>query len=1343
MDEVEAMDTAVNLEELEELVGEPRYVVVDEQRDDYWGTRTRQLAIASAPDDLDMGIQTVLGLLRDFVRKVKETENPDYFTRFIFTVHDDVDRLEGYQDVSTPFVRIRFLNILDLLFAFRRFLQYRADREMQLQDGISWAHVGVVNFIVKAPRRITLSGFYSSEEDALKNSKSIRQIRNGDNLCVLHAYASKEGYKRATERMSFIHSVLSKFSEDEAREIRLHGMTPDHMQKLANVEEMMIHEAQFIAPQKGENILCSDNVTQFTVSKTYKPPIITIGTKVLFLLRSGSHVHLISTHHVLLGGKNCAWFCRLCLKHVGTSRRRQRYDKEKDWYYHSPCVLTDMREQLKACEKCGRDHFLSYKCKKSPKELLMERNEILSKSENPVPFFIEPVKSKGDDFQKLRNIIFYDFETYPHPESHVHTVTHVAAVFYEFDMFDKEKPKVQKFFERYQDNFLEFPEEEIELVNACGRIEGKYFQMEGEDCLLKFGEFLSQLSNLCEQNFSLFAHNGSRFDNLILMKELRRYAKPSDIILNSTRVMRVKFKQMRLTLRDSYLLLPFPLSSFAKTFGLKKTKDYYPYNKHTPQNLWYSPEGIEHPSLNDFNYNTVKSKEKQVEMKEWYDKQRTDLPYHLNEICRQYCLRDVLVLTAGCHQFRQVSMEKEKVDPFTLLTIPALVKHLFLRDYLEEGVLEDSSKTPLFPKPYLTHECSHWLSTQKDLDPDTLKIVPELEIEICGQVFKFFPNAMDRKNIYIFVLEKDVGYNLFYCPDETFSESFSKKISNGAIKEVFKEKIEAVKRTYPNHSVRVQYEHAWKKEVKRRNDGKYKMSLSSTHLIPSLEIKQSYFGGRVEPWMYFARADHIIDGKICKIDVVSLYPSVMLHNKYPIGEGVRYSREKCENFPIEDVFGFIHCSVFVPPTELYPLLPHQHEGKLMFPTGFFTGVWTSVEVQEAVQKGNVKILKVHDILHYEKGRTDLFTNFIQSCIQGKMEASGLPPGKTMEEYVKEAKEKSGITINPENVKKNPIARLFCKLKVNSFYGKFAENAHAQGKVLFTHEDLWNELLEEYEELDIVDIGYHQKYCSFKPLDSTGFAPKTNVAIASFVTAYARLVLWNAVHKIDQLGHFPIYGDTDSITYLHSCDSMDDVIPTGAQVGEWEEEHRDDIDEVVVIAPKAYSCKKKDASTDTHFKGVTLHVSNQARLSHKEMKEMILGQVEMVTVEDFRLVVNHKDLRGPTFPHKYAQEKVVRVCDSKRKQVRLSEGYQEYQPNQEYERENMEPAIHSLPIFLLRDEFNRALTIDHPFIQPWRSGNGVEKSGKRKNVEDAEIMEIYDRMCEIQMATLRKKTDFKF
>jgi hypothetical protein len=127
-------------------------------------------------------------------------------------------------------------------------------------------------------------------------------------------------------------------------------------------------------------------------------------------------------------------------------------------------------------------------------------------------------------------------------------------------------------------------------------------------------------------------------------------------------------------------------------------------------------------------------------------------------------------------------------------------------------------------------------------------------------------------------------------------------------------------------------------------------------------IRKGYFGGGTDYYKL-----HITNGKY--YDINSLYPFAM--SKPMPFEIIRY-HNNMSHINLSHFFGFILVQVYCPKNILKPMLPYKHEGKTIFPTGYWIGIYFSEELK-AVQILGYKITLIKG---YEFSKIDLFSNYV-------------------------------------------------------------------------------------------------------------------------------------------------------------------------------------------------------------------------------------------------------------------------------------------------------------------------------------------------------------------------------
>ena len=293
-------------------------------------------------------------------------------------------------------------------------------------------------------------------------------------------------------------------------------------------------------------------------------------------------------------------------------------------------------------------------------------------------------------------------------------------------------------------------------------------------------------------------------------------------------------------------------------------------------------------------------------------------------------------------------------------------------------------------------------------------------------------------------------------------------------------------------------------------------------------------------------------------DVNSLYPYVMEKFEYPIGhfndiEGpealARWNMilKKPDKYPA----AIVACTILVPKKEKYPPLPVRVEGKLIFPTGKVTGVWTLPEIKYAMSRG-ARVLSVKRIVYW-KETADYFARFISWAKYGKLTSKG---GK----------------------------RQLYKDMMNSFYGKLGMNLIRENYLADT---------EENRQSMIPEAGIHDYFVENVGTFLEGWTkikkysvPYVQPHIAAYVTAYARLELIRAIHREESKGNPTYYCDTDSMVLKRPID--DEFIDDG-EFGKWKEENV--ISHAIFLEPKLYAEKPffEEMPETIKGKGIPRHV----------------------------------------------------------------------------------------------------------------------------------------------------------
>jgi len=401
----------------------------------------------------------------------------------------------------------------------------------------------------------------------------------------------------------------------------------------------------------------------------------------------------------------------------------------------------------------------------------------------------------------------------------------------------------------------------------------------------------------------------------------------------------------------------------------------------------------------------------------------------------------------------------------------------------------------------------------------------------------------------------------------------------------------------------------------------YCMKVYRTNYMPTDKIaimkkdeydfcKRGFFGGRTEVFKLFKSwtEEEIKSGTHGKyVDIQSLYPSVQYFDELPCGipvwvDGVENDLELF----VKNNYGYIECDVECPDIHI-PLLPEKKNNKLMFDNvKKIKAVYSSIELNRAIEIG-YKITKIYKALTFNKC-DDLFKGYIQNFLKIKTECAGYK-GDDIDAYIERYYKGCGVLLDKNKIKKNSGMKLLAKICLNSLWGKFGQRDDLPSNE-YVKNDKWFKLLKKHIDGDIelkneVLIDSETLYVSYvNKVEKETSLQGTNLALAGFTTANARLRLYKELYKLDKR---VIYCDTDSIIYEYQKDNYNVV--EGDSLGEWELEDNGDLKEVYALAPKTYGYKSIDGEEKYKCKGVTLNYGNCMKFTYDNLKKLIKGEMK--------------------------------------------------------------------------------------------------------------------------------------
>jgi len=251
--------------------------------------------------------------------------------------------------------------------------------------------------------------------------------------------------------------------------------------------------------------------------------------------------------------------------------------------------------------------------------------------------------------------------------------------------------------------------------------------------------------------------------------------------------------------------------------------------------------------------------------------------------------------------------------------------------------------------------------------------------------------------------------------------------------------------------------------------------------------RAAYHGGRTECG-YIGR----VPKETALVDVNSMYPYVMRHNRYPLR--LRSVRNDLDVRSLHEIMQEFCVIAHVRVGVTSPALPFKVNGKLVFPVGEYDTHVSTPECEYLIERN--ELLKVHTVAVYDHGRP--FQQFVDDLYGQRLEAK-----------------RNGDVIESNHI----------KLLLNAFYGKWGQNGCKWETVgTSTERGIRFSLDVDGQTGEITRKREFAGLIQEKRLIAE--SRESHPAIAAHVTAYARLVLWALIRQVPAEDYY--YCDTDSL-----------------------------------------------------------------------------------------------------------------------------------------------------------------------------------------------------------------------
>ncbi|XP_070548904.1 uncharacterized protein [Ptychodera flava] len=225
-------------------------------------------------------------------------------------------------------------------------------------------------------------------------------------------------------------------------------------------------------------------------------------------------------------------------------------------------------------------------------------------------------------------------------------------------------------------------------------------------------------------------------------------------------------------------------------------------------------------------------------------------------------------------------------------------------------------------------------------------------------------------------------------------------------------------------------------------------------------------------------------------------------------------------------------------------------------------------------------------------------------------------------YIREYFDREGILLDKTKIHRNPGQRALAKLMLNSMWGKFAQrNNFPRLQYIKEPAELFRLLTSEQHIVNNLSFVNDDMIAVQHTLwdEFVEGAVNTNVVIAAFTTAYARLKLYDL---LEALGERVLYFDTDSVIFVSKPDQYEP--PLGDYLGDLTNEldpPSNFITKFVSGGAKKYAfClaqpDRKGNTTVCKVRGITLNYRNSLDVNFDAITRLVTTcPTSTITVND--------------------------------------------------------------------------------------------------------------------------------
>lgn len=334
-------------------------------------------------------------------------------------------------------------------------------------------------------------------------------------------------------------------------------------------------------------------------------------------------------------------------------------------------------------------------------------------------------------------------------------------------------------------------------------------------------------------------------------------------------------------------------------------------------------------------------------------------------------------------------------------------------------------------------------------------------------------------------------------------------------------------------------------------------------------IYASYYGGITEVYKPYGY-------NLNYLDVNSLYPFAA-KNPMPGNNCFWIESYDSEGLDLDKLFGVFYCEVIT--NNLYlGLLPVKTKSGTIFPNGKFAGIWNTIDLKFAKEKGyKIKVIKGYQ---FNIIKNSPFINYVDdlSLLKDTLTGSQRQVVKSLLNNLLGRFALNYIKPITKIVKKVELDYILTT-KVIKTFKEINENNY-----IITYYPIVNKEICDSHNLDYYKVILNERKKNIS--ENVDIFLDTSIVISSFVTSYARIFMHEIKFTILQNNGNIYYSDTDSIVTNLSLDKLKQILPKeiGNKLGQLKLEYQ--VREAYFISNKTYTLLLEDGKTIKRAKGVS-------------------------------------------------------------------------------------------------------------------------------------------------------------